>query len=92
MNEEDIKSCHDALMRAIEKENKKMDRRNRWRRRFKLLMVFGVIMFSISAVTAAFTKSLVAGFMVLGIVCILSYPLYRLYNECNDGVGNYRGW
>lgn len=82
MNEEDIKSCHDALMRAIEKENKKMDRRNRWRRRFKLLMVFGVIMFSISAVTAAFTKSLVAGFMVLGIVCILSYPLYRLYNEC----------
>ena len=82
MNEEDIKSCHDALMRAIEKENKKMDRRNRWRRRFKLLMVFGVIMFSISAVTAAFTTSLVAGFMVLGIVCILSYPLYRLYNEC----------
>ena len=82
MNEEDIKNCHDALMRAIEKENKKMDRRNRWRRRFKLLMVFGVIMFSISAVTAAFTKSLVAGFMVLGIVCILSYPLYRLYNEC----------
>ena len=82
MNEEDIKSCHDALMRAIEKENKKMDRRNRWRRRFKLLMVFGVIMFSICAVTAAFTKSLVAGFMVLGIVCILSYPLYRLYNEC----------
>ena len=82
MNEEDIKSCHDALMRAIEKENKKMDRRNRWRRRFKLLMVFGVIMFSISAVTAAFTKSLVAGFMVLGIVCILSYLLYRLYNEC----------
>lgn len=54
----------------------------RWRRRFKLLMVFGVIMFSISAVTAAFTKSLVAGFMVLGIVCILSYPLYQLYNEC----------
>lgn len=82
MNEEDIKSCHDALMRAIEKENKKMDRRNRWRRRFKLLMVFEVIMFSISAVTAAFTKPLVAGFMVLGIVCILSYPLYRLYNEC----------
>ena len=82
MNEEDIKSCHDALMRAIEKENKKMDRRNRWRRRFKLLMVFGVIMFSISAVTAAFTKSLVAGFMVLGLVCMLSYPLYQLYNEC----------
>lgn len=45
-------------------------------------MVFGVIMFSISAVTAAFTKSLVAGFMVLGLVCMLSYPLYQLYNEC----------
>ena len=28
MNEEDIKSCHDALMRAIEEEKKKMDRRN----------------------------------------------------------------
>lgn len=82
MNEEDIKSCHDALMRAIEEEKKTMDRRNRWLRRFKLLMVFGVIMFSISAVTAAFTKSLVAGFMVLGLVCMLPYPLYQLYNEC----------
>lgn len=35
MNEEYIKSFHDAMMRDIEKENKKMDRRNRWRKRLK---------------------------------------------------------
>lgn len=44
MNEEDIKSCHDALMRAIEEENKKMDRRNIWRKRLKILMILGVLL------------------------------------------------
>lgn len=66
----------------LEEEKREWIKRRRWRRRFMLLMVFGMIMFSISAVTAAFTKSLVAGFMVLGLVCMLSYPLYQLYNEC----------
>lgn len=70
------------LRKELEEEKMAMIKRRRWRRRFKLLTVFGVIMFSISAVTAAFTKSLVAGFMVLGLVCILTYPLYLLCNEC----------
>lgn len=70
------------LEKELEEEKMARIKRRRWRRRFKLLMAFGVIMFSISAVTAAFTKSLVAGFMVLGLVCILSYPLYQLYNKC----------
>lgn len=70
------------LRKELEEEKMAMIKRRRWRRRFKLLTVFGVIMFSISAVTAAFTKSLVAGFMVLGLVCIPSYRLYQLYNEC----------
>ena len=71
------------LMERLEEEEKRERiKRRRWRRRFMLLMVFGGRMFSISAVTAAFTKSLVAGFMVLGLVCMLSYPLYQLYNEC----------
>jgi hypothetical protein len=72
----------ERLGKELEEEKMARIKRRRWRRRFKLLMVFGVIMFSISAVTDAFTKSLVAGIMVLGIVCILSYPLYQLYNEC----------
>lgn len=72
----------ERLGKELEEEKMARIKRRRWRRRFKLLMVFGVIMFSISAVTDAFTKSLVAGFMVLGIVCILSYPFYQLYNEC----------
>lgn len=70
------------LEKELEEEKREREKCYRWRKRFKLLMVFGVIMFSISAVTAAFTKSLVAGFMVLGLVCMLSYPLYQLYNEC----------
>lgn len=66
----------ERLGKELEEEKMARIKRRRWRRRFKLLMVFGVIMFSISAVTDAFTKSLVAGFMVLGLVCMLSYPLY----------------
>ena len=72
----------ERLEKELEEEKMARIKRRRWRRRLKLLAVFGVIMFSISAVTAAFTKSLIAGFMVLGLVCILSYPVYQLYNEC----------
>lgn len=82
MNEEDIKSCHDALMRAIEEENKKMDRRNIWRKRLKILMILGVLL-AFSVVTiSAFAKSLSDGFIVLGISFIFPYRLYEFYNEC----------
>lgn len=77
-----MENLMERLEKELEEEKMARIKRRRWRRRFMLLMVFGVIMFSISAVTAAFTKSLVAGFMVLDLVCMLSYPLYQLYNEC----------
>lgn len=57
MNEEDIKSCRDALMRAIEEENKKMDRRNRWRKRLKILMILGVSLAFSGVTILAFAKS-----------------------------------
>lgn len=82
MNEEDIKSCHDALMRAIEEEKKKMDRRNIWRKRLKILTIFGVALLITVAIILAFTKSLTIGFMVLGFACILPYGLYEFYNDC----------
>lgn len=79
--ENGMENLMQRLEKELEEEKREREKCYRWRKRFKLLMVFGVIMFSISAVTAAFTKSLVAGFMVLGLVCMLSYPLYQLYNE-----------
>ena len=30
------------MMRSIEEENKEMDRRSRWRKRLKILMILGV--------------------------------------------------
>ena len=82
MNEEDIKNCHDALMRAIEEENKKMDRRNRWCKRLKVLMILGFLMAFSGVTILAFAKSLSAGFIVLGISFIFPYGLYEFYNEC----------
>lgn len=82
MNEEDIKSCHDALMRAIEEEKKTMDRRSIWRKRLKILMILGVSLAFSGVTILAFAKSLSAGFTVLGISFIFPYLLYELYNEC----------
>ena len=82
MNEEDIKSCHDALMRAIEEENKERDKRNRWRKRLKILMILGVSLAFSGVMILAFAKSLSAGFTVLGISFIFPYLLYEFYNEC----------
>lgn len=62
MNEEDIKICRDALMRAIEEENKKMDRRNRWRKRQKILMILGVSL----AFSVGFCKIAVCWFYSIG--------------------------
>lgn len=55
-----MENLMERLEKELEEEKMARIKRRRWRRRFMLLMVFGVIMFSISAVTAAFTKSLVA--------------------------------
>lgn len=82
MNEEDIKSCHDALVMAIEEEKKRMDRRNRWRKRLKILMILGVSLAFSGVTILAFAKSLSAGFTVLGISFIFPYLLYEFYNEC----------
>lgn len=82
MNEEDIKSCHDALVMAIEEEKKRMDRRNRWRKRLKILMILGVSLAFSGVMILAFAKSLSAGFTVLGISFIFPYLLYEFYNEC----------
>lgn len=51
-----MENLMERLGKELEEEKMARIKRRRWRRRFKLLMVFGVIMFSISAVTAAFTK------------------------------------
>ena len=82
MNEEDIRNRHDALMRAIDEENKKMDRRNRWCKRLKVLMILGFLMAFSGVTILAFAKSLSAGFIVLGISFIFPYGLYEFYNEC----------
>lgn len=82
MNEEDIKSCHDALVMAIEEEKKRMDRRNRWRKRLKILMILGVSLAFSGVMILAFAKSLSAGFTVFGISFIFPYLLYEFYNEC----------
>ena len=82
MNEEYIKSFHDAMMRDIEEENKKMDRRNRWRKRLKILMILGVSLAFSGVTILAFAKSLSAGFTVLGISFMFPYLLYEFYNEC----------
>lgn len=77
-----MENLMERLEKELEEEKMARIKRRRWRRRFMLLMVFGVIMFSISAVTAAFTKSLPIGFMVLGFACIPPYGLYEFYNDC----------
>lgn len=86
-----MENLMERLEKELEEEKIARIKRRRWRRRFMLLMVFGVIMFSISAVTAAFTKSLVAGFMVLGLVCCSHIRFINYITNVNYKVGNYRG-
>lgn len=80
--ENGMENLMERLEKELEEEKREREKCYRWRKRFKLLMVFGAIMASISVVTTTFTMSLTAGFIVLGLVCMLSYPLYQLYNEC----------
>lgn len=74
------------LMERLEKEQEEekweRDKRNRWRKRLKILMILGVsLAFSVVTILA-FAKSLSAGFIVLGISFIFPYGLYEFYNEC----------
>ena len=68
--------------RENKNEKKKMDRRNIWRKRLKILMILGVLLAFLGVTILAFAKSLYAGFTVLGISFMFPYLLYEFYNEC----------
>lgn len=87
-----MENLMERLEKELEEEKMARIKRRRWRRRFMLLMVFGVIMFSISAVTAAFTKSLVAGDLWYWVLYVCSHIRFINYiTNVNYKVGNYRG-
>ena len=68
--------------RENKNEKKKIDRRNIWRKRLKILMILGVLLAFLGVTILAFAKSLSAGFAVLGISFMFPYLLYEFYNEC----------
>lgn len=70
------------MERHEEEEKRERDKRNRWRKRLKILMIFGVSLAFSGVMILAFAKSLSAGFTVLGISFIFPYLLYEFYNEC----------
>lgn len=78
----DIKSFHDVMMMKFEEKDRKREKRRRWSKRLKILMIFGVALTLTAAIILAFTKSLPIGFMVLGFACIPPYGLYEFYNDC----------
>lgn len=71
------------LMERLEEEEKReRDKRNRWRKRLKILMILGVSLAFSGVTILAFAKSLSAGLTVLGISFMFPYLLYEFYNEC----------
>ena len=70
------------MERHEEEEKRERDKRNRWRKRLKILMIFGVSLAFSGVTILAFAKSLSVGFTVLGISFIFPYLLYEFYNEC----------
>lgn len=71
------------LMERLEEEEKReRDKRNRWRKRLKILMILGVSLAFSGVTILAFAKSLSVGFTVLGISFMFPYLLYEFYNEC----------
>lgn len=71
------------LMERLEEEEKReRDKRNRWRKRLKILMILGVSLAFSGVTILAFAKSLSDGFTVLGISFMFPYLLYEFYNEC----------
>lgn len=77
-----MENLMERLEKELEEEKWERDKRNRWRKRLKILMILGVsLAFSVVTILA-FAKSLSAGFIVLGISFIFPYGLYEFYNEC----------
>ena len=70
------------MERHEEEEKMERDKRNRWRKRLKILMILGFLMAFSGVTILAFAKSLSAGFIVLGISFIFPCGLYEFYNEC----------
>lgn len=68
--------------KELEEEKMARIKRRRWRRRLKILMILGVSLAFSGVTILAFTKSLSAGFTVLGISFMFPYLLYEFYNEC----------
>ena len=70
------------MERHEEEEKRERDKRNRWRKRLKILMILGASLAFSGVTILAFAKSLSVGFTVLGISVMFPYLLYEFYNEC----------
>lgn len=77
----DTENLMERLEKELEKEKRKRDKRGKWLKRLKLLMIFGAALAFSSVTILAFTKSLYAGFAVMGVACLFPYGLYVFYNE-----------
>ena len=77
-----MENLMERLEKELEEEKMARIKRNRWRKRLKILMILGVSLAFPGVTILAFAKSLSAGFTVLGISFMFPYLLYEFYNEC----------